>query len=173
MGKAGFTLRELAEVLQARLEGDPARVVVGVAPLDSAGPDQISFLTDARLKTTYLLPGQPSMATRFKIDGRKLVIDIEGNKIIAGMNQIFVLDAAELRKVYRSKEKMDALTESVFGVFPDDSAKAVIAKPSGPQFDYAKEVKEARAAYPELRKKLNLGDDIKLPGADAPAPKPK
>jgi UDP-3-O-[3-hydroxymyristoyl] glucosamine N-acyltransferase len=48
MGKAEFTLGELAEVLQARLEGDPARVVVGVAPLDSAGPDQISFLTDAR-----------------------------------------------------------------------------------------------------------------------------
>ena len=48
MAKAGFTLGELAEVLQARLEGDPARVVVGVAPLESAGPDQISFLTDSR-----------------------------------------------------------------------------------------------------------------------------
>ena len=48
MTRAGFTLGELAEVLQARLEGDPARVVVGVAPLDSAGPEQISFLTDAR-----------------------------------------------------------------------------------------------------------------------------
>jgi len=48
MTKAGFTLGELAEVLQARLEGDPARVVVGVAPLESAGPDQISFLTDTR-----------------------------------------------------------------------------------------------------------------------------
>jgi UDP-3-O-[3-hydroxymyristoyl] glucosamine N-acyltransferase len=48
MTKAGFTLGELAEVLQARLEGDPARVVLGVAPLDSAGPDQISFLTDPR-----------------------------------------------------------------------------------------------------------------------------
>jgi UDP-3-O-[3-hydroxymyristoyl] glucosamine N-acyltransferase len=48
MAKAGFTLGELAEVLQARLEGDPARVVVGVAPLESAGPDQISFLTDPR-----------------------------------------------------------------------------------------------------------------------------
>ena len=49
----------------------------------------------------------------------------------------------------------------------------MIAKPTGPQFDYAKEVKEAQAAYPELRKRLNLGDDVKLPGADAPAPKPK
>jgi UDP-3-O-[3-hydroxymyristoyl] glucosamine N-acyltransferase len=48
MTRAGFTLGELAEALQARLEGDPARVVTGVAPLDSAGPDQISFLTDAR-----------------------------------------------------------------------------------------------------------------------------
>jgi len=48
MAKAGFTLGKIAEVLQARLEGDPARVVVGVAPLDSAGPDQISFITDTR-----------------------------------------------------------------------------------------------------------------------------
>ena len=36
MGKAGFTLGELAAVLQARLEGDPARVVVGVAPLETS-----------------------------------------------------------------------------------------------------------------------------------------
>ena len=48
MAQAGFTLGMIAEVLQARLEGDPARVVVGVAPLDSAGPDQISFIIDAR-----------------------------------------------------------------------------------------------------------------------------
>jgi UDP-3-O-[3-hydroxymyristoyl] glucosamine N-acyltransferase len=48
MTKAGFTLGELAEALQARLDGDPERVVTGVAPLDVAGPDQISFLTDAR-----------------------------------------------------------------------------------------------------------------------------
>jgi UDP-3-O-[3-hydroxymyristoyl] glucosamine N-acyltransferase len=48
MTRAGFTLGELADALKARLDGDPARVVTGVAPLDSAGPDQISFLTDAR-----------------------------------------------------------------------------------------------------------------------------
>jgi UDP-3-O-[3-hydroxymyristoyl] glucosamine N-acyltransferase len=48
MTRAGFTLGELAEVLQARLDGDPTKIVTGVAPLDSAGPDQISFLTDAR-----------------------------------------------------------------------------------------------------------------------------
>jgi UDP-3-O-[3-hydroxymyristoyl] glucosamine N-acyltransferase len=48
MARAGFTLGELAEALQARLEGDPSRVVTGVAPLESAGPDEISFLTDSR-----------------------------------------------------------------------------------------------------------------------------
>jgi UDP-3-O-[3-hydroxymyristoyl] glucosamine N-acyltransferase len=50
MARAGFTLGELAEALQARLEGDPTRVVTGVAPLESAGPDQISFLTDTRYR---------------------------------------------------------------------------------------------------------------------------
>jgi len=50
MTRAGFTLGELAEALQAQLDGDPARVVTGVAPLETAGPDQISFLTDPRLR---------------------------------------------------------------------------------------------------------------------------
>src|SRR5438309_446838 len=49
MGKAaGFTLGELARTLRATLEGDPAAVVTGVAPLESAGPSQISFLVDVR-----------------------------------------------------------------------------------------------------------------------------
>ena len=38
MARAGFTLGELAEVLPARLDGDPGRVVTGVAPLESAEP---------------------------------------------------------------------------------------------------------------------------------------
>src|SRR5256712_7860773 len=45
---AGFTLGELARTLRATLEGDPAAFVTGVAPLESAGPVQISFLVDAR-----------------------------------------------------------------------------------------------------------------------------
>jgi UDP-3-O-[3-hydroxymyristoyl] glucosamine N-acyltransferase len=46
--RAGFTLGQLAEALGATLEGDPRRVVTGVAPLESAGPDQVSFLTHVR-----------------------------------------------------------------------------------------------------------------------------
>jgi UDP-3-O-[3-hydroxymyristoyl] glucosamine N-acyltransferase len=44
----GFTLGELAEALRAALDGDPDRRVTGVAPLETAGPDDISFLTDTR-----------------------------------------------------------------------------------------------------------------------------
>ena len=43
-----FTLGQLAEVLAAKLAGDPARVVTGVATLDAASADDISFLTDLR-----------------------------------------------------------------------------------------------------------------------------
>ncbi len=49
-GPAGFTLGELAAALGATLEGDPARVVTGVAPLASACPDDISFLIDLRYR---------------------------------------------------------------------------------------------------------------------------
>jgi UDP-3-O-[3-hydroxymyristoyl] glucosamine N-acyltransferase len=46
MAEAGpYTLGELARALGAALEGDPWRVIAGVAPLETAGPDQISFLT--------------------------------------------------------------------------------------------------------------------------------
>ncbi len=44
----GFTLGELAQALGAVLDGDPGRRVTGVAPLETAGPDDISFLTDPR-----------------------------------------------------------------------------------------------------------------------------
>ena len=43
-----FTLGQLAEALDAKLDGDPARVVTGVAPLDAASADDISYLTDPR-----------------------------------------------------------------------------------------------------------------------------
>jgi UDP-3-O-[3-hydroxymyristoyl] glucosamine N-acyltransferase len=47
---AGFTLGELAATLGATLEGDPGRRVTGVASLDAAGPEQISFLIDKRYR---------------------------------------------------------------------------------------------------------------------------
>jgi UDP-3-O-[3-hydroxymyristoyl] glucosamine N-acyltransferase len=58
---AEFTLGQLAQALGATLEGDAARVVTGVAPLESAGPGDVSFLTDAR----YRAAAQSSRAGAF------------------------------------------------------------------------------------------------------------
>ncbi|HEU5188837.1 MAG TPA: UDP-3-O-(3-hydroxymyristoyl)glucosamine N-acyltransferase [Methylomirabilota bacterium] len=43
-----FTLGELAETLNARLEGEPSRRVRAVATLEAAGPDDISFVLGPR-----------------------------------------------------------------------------------------------------------------------------
>jgi UDP-3-O-[3-hydroxymyristoyl] glucosamine N-acyltransferase len=43
-----FTLGQLAEALDAKLDGDAARVVTGVAPLAAASATDVSFLTDRR-----------------------------------------------------------------------------------------------------------------------------
>ncbi len=47
-GGASFTLGRLAEALGATLEGDAARVVTGVAPLETAGPAQVSFVSNRK-----------------------------------------------------------------------------------------------------------------------------
>mgnify|MGYP000604456735 CR=1 FL=1 len=47
---AGFTLGQLAAALGARLEGDPARTVTGVAPLESAGPAEIAPVLGPRYR---------------------------------------------------------------------------------------------------------------------------
>jgi len=45
-----FRLGELAQRLSGRVIGDPERLISGIAPLDQAGPEQISFLTNPRYR---------------------------------------------------------------------------------------------------------------------------
>ena len=45
---ASYTLGRLAEALGATLVGDPNRVISGVAPLDKAGAEHVSFLVNPR-----------------------------------------------------------------------------------------------------------------------------
>jgi UDP-3-O-[3-hydroxymyristoyl] glucosamine N-acyltransferase len=47
---ASFTLGRLAEALGATLEGDAAVTVTGVAPLETAGPAHVSFLTSPKYR---------------------------------------------------------------------------------------------------------------------------
>lgn len=43
-----FSLRDLADAIGARLEGDPARRIRGIARLEDAGPEDVSFLANPR-----------------------------------------------------------------------------------------------------------------------------
>jgi len=49
-----FTLGQLAAALGLPLEGDAARTVTGVAALETAGPHDIAFVTDARHRDSAL-----------------------------------------------------------------------------------------------------------------------
>lgn len=62
------TLRELADLLGADLQGDGSRIINGVAPLDQAGPGQLAFFANPKyreqLRTTraevvLVPPGEP------------------------------------------------------------------------------------------------------------------
>jgi UDP-3-O-[3-hydroxymyristoyl] glucosamine N-acyltransferase len=58
---AGFALGRLAQLLQATLDADPERVVRGVAPLASAGPDDLSYVADL----DHVAPAHASRAGAF------------------------------------------------------------------------------------------------------------
>lgn len=45
-----FRLGELARRLNGRVHGDPERPIRGIAPLDRAGPEELSFLTNPRYR---------------------------------------------------------------------------------------------------------------------------
>jgi len=60
---ASFTLGRLADALGASLRGDAARVVTGVAPLETAGPEHVSFVTDRK----YLEQAEGSRAGAFVV----------------------------------------------------------------------------------------------------------
>ncbi len=47
---AQWSLRALAEAAGAEVRGDPERVIVGVGPLDGAGPGQITFLANPQYR---------------------------------------------------------------------------------------------------------------------------
>src|SRR5436189_223495 len=54
MGGAGFTLGQLAATLKGTVDGDAARVGIGVASLETAGPQHIAFVADGRYRLAAL-----------------------------------------------------------------------------------------------------------------------
>ncbi|HEX4607002.1 MAG TPA: hypothetical protein VH092_02235, partial [Urbifossiella sp.] len=110
--------------------------------------------------------------TGFKADGSKVVQEVDGDKVLAAMDKLFAKSNAEYRSLYRKAGAIDALAEEAFGTIGDNKMRAVVPAPGGPQFDYAGEVKAARAAYPALRKGLGVPDDFWVPDGNPP-PFPK
>jgi len=117
-----------------------------------------------KIKTVLQLPGDVGDLKGFKKDGpRSVSISLDGSEIIDVMKKVMMMDAPEARKLAQAKDAKDF--NALFGTMPDLDDASVTARNLGAaQFDFDKEVSEARAAYPALRKSLGLPDEFKLPG---------
>ena len=111
-----FTLGRIAEALGATLEGDPARVILGVAPLDAAGPEHVSFLSNARYTRAaadvfkiWDEPSESDDADERPIDGqicagaRADLVVLSGNPLLADPDRLRVeATIAQGVEVYRA-----------------------------------------------------------------------
>jgi UDP-3-O-[3-hydroxymyristoyl] glucosamine N-acyltransferase len=70
-----LTLRDLAGAIEARLEGDPDVSVSGVAPLELAGPEDLSFLANPRYEESAQRSGAAALIVgeSFHGNGRNLL----------------------------------------------------------------------------------------------------
>jgi hypothetical protein len=126
----------------------------------------ISFLTDAKVKTTFRMPGEITEIKTCKQSGKSdAILEIDGNAVIKEFRQILSLPDMELRKLYQEGKAPSFDEDSSFDSFVLGGQPSVkVAKPGGPAFDYEKEVAAAVAGNPELRKKFAIPDFQKLPG---------
>jgi hypothetical protein len=123
-----------------------------------------AMLTDMRLKTTFRLPGEPRDIKGFKKDGDRVVSrDLDGNALLAAIKKTMAQDNATLKKLYKEAKSPEAL-EFIGAPEHFTDASLTVPRRGAAQFDYDKEVKDARAAYPALRKRLKLGAKTTLPG---------
>jgi hypothetical protein len=125
-----------------------------------------ALLTDFKMSLVVQLPGDVSESKSFKKDGsNKASREVNGNELLKQYNAFYAEDNSALKKKAKMANNLDF--EKLFADGTEvlqEGAHVTVNKVGGPLFDYDKEVKEAKAAYPALRKKLNLPETVRLPG---------
>jgi hypothetical protein len=139
--------------------------------LQSSKPLMRALLTDAKIKNTFILPGEITSTTGFVKDSNKASMILDGNKILDKINGFALLKPVELRKLYRGATTPDFFEHLIFEDGEPENGSITVAKPDKSLFDFDKEVAEAREAYPQLRKKFGFGDDLRLPMGNTPPKK--
>jgi hypothetical protein len=144
-------------------------VLMDLIELQSTRPLVVAMFGGAKLKATYVLPGDPTEVRGLARDGRKVSSMLEGDKLVTAVDKLLARDKATHRKVYRGLTDPDVWALLEVDGFPGKGS-VTVAKPGGAQFDFDAEVKAARDAYPALKKKFGFGDDLRLPMTDPPPP---
>jgi hypothetical protein len=127
-------------------------------------PILVAFLADLKLTTVFRLPGKAVDIKGFKKESDKVVsYKLDGNEVLAAIKKFMAQDNAALKKFMKDNKSGELLEKISVPGFEAD-ASVIVQDPGKDQFDYDREVKEARAAYPALRKKLGLDDSVPLPG---------
>ncbi len=107
MGGRAFTAGELAERAGARLVGDPGRVIIGLAPLDRAGPQDLSHLSSPRWRAHLAASGAGAVLVTERdapaVTGTALVV-LNPYLAYATLSRLFELRARVPCGVHESAE---------------------------------------------------------------------
>jgi len=158
------TAEEIKKMTDAELD---KYILLERIDLQAARPLVVSVVSGAKLKSTYVLPGDLTAVTGFERNGRTVSKTLEGDKVIGLVDKLLAQDNAAWRKFYREATDPNPITQLNLDGLGAPNGSVTVAKPAA-IFDFDKEVKEARDAYPTLRKKFGFGDDLRLPTTDNP-----
>jgi len=86
-----YTLKEIADRVAGRLEGDPGRRVTGVQPLDAAGPGDLSFLANPRYREAAAASRAGALLVRSegRVEGRDLILVDSPYTALATVMELF------------------------------------------------------------------------------------